>query len=157
MRDELIVGYPTLEQAKQARRALLDEGVVEKSHITVAPARSFGPLRTRSEPSAALVGAVAGAALGVVLAVLMAFVGDVGGFGLGVVLVGIGAGVGAFIGGLSGLSFGQTDSTDLTEHMAHDGYIVRIDVDRPEQERAAARIFAASRAALLARDSHADK
>lgn len=154
MRDELFVGYETLEQAKLAKRELVNRGVANKDHVTVARAAKFGPLRTRSQaPNAALLGVIAGASLGAVLAVLMAFVGDVGGWGLAIVLIGISAGVGAFVGALSGLSFGQVDSTDVTEHLANEGYVLRVDLDRPGQERAASKVLNTTRGAFLTRDS----
>jgi hypothetical protein len=154
MRDEILVGYETLEQAKLAKRALVDRGVATQDHVTVAPAAKFGPLRTRSQaPNAALVGVIAGASLGAVLAVLMAFVGGVGGWGLAIVLIGITGGVGAFVGALSGLSYGQVDSTDVTEHLANEGYVVKVDLDRPGQERAAGKVLNPTRGAFLTRDS----
>jgi hypothetical protein len=154
MRDEIFVGYETLDQARTAKRALVDGGVARKDHVTVAPASKFGPLRTRSQaPNAALLGVFAGGSLGAVLAVLMAFVGGIGGWGLAIVLIGISAGVGAFVGALSGLSFGQKDSTDVTEHLANEGYVVRVDLDRPGQERAASKVLNTTRGAFLTRDS----
>lgn len=154
MHSELIAGFPTKSEAEHARDVLLDRGIVARSQVRVAPAANFGNLRTRSEaPQGTLLGLVLGALLGGAVAVLLSFAAvDIPVFELVGLLAGIGAGVGAFIGAVAGMTFKQPEDLDATEPLAHYGFILRIEVDEPEQERRATKVLDESHAAMLSRE-----
>jgi hypothetical protein len=155
MTDELILLYRTKAEALGAYRELVAKGI-PREQLSLSESRALGPLSFVSEGRK---GALLGAASGVALAGTTAFVvslvaGATADQSLGVAGVAalIGAGVGAFIGGVAGLEADQPEGLDFVEPLFQEGFALDAELGGRNDERMVLGVAKNTHAALAMRE-----
>jgi hypothetical protein len=156
MNDELILVYRTPGEALGAYQRLVRAGV-PREHMAVRASRELGPLSLESKARrGALLGALSGGAMATGAALIAAFAVQTGAQlspWITVVAGAIGAGVGAFIGGVAGLDSDQPESIDIVEGLRDEGFALDAELFARDEERAVLSVAKDTHAALATRET----